>query len=59
MERIERILKKAALIQFFFLLLAQLFFHHFDVFPELKILTRYEGVGGDNHEKIVETFNRP
>jgi hypothetical protein len=55
-KRIERILIKAALIQFIFLVAAQLFFHQLNVFPELKVLTQYEGIVKEKNSDTVETI---
>ncbi len=56
MDHIERILKKLVIIQAIFLILCQIFYHHFDLFPEFKTLTQYEGVNGNSFTKILETF---
>jgi hypothetical protein len=47
---------KAALIQFIFLVAAQLFFHQLNVFPELKVLTQYEGIVKEKNSDTVETI---
>lgn len=56
MKFIERILIKVIVIQFLFLLSAQLFFHQLNIFPELKQLTQYEGVSDNNFTEFLETF---
>ncbi|WNS74050.1 YpfB family protein [Bacillus sp. DTU_2020_1000418_1_SI_GHA_SEK_038] len=56
MRSIERILVKVVIIQFLFLFITQLFFHKFNVFPELKQLTQYEGVTDNNFTEFLETF---
>jgi hypothetical protein len=56
MKNVERIIIKIAIVQFIFLLLAQLFFHQFDVFPQVKQLTKYEGVNENTYTEILETF---
>ncbi|MEH7075620.1 YpfB family protein [Neobacillus drentensis] len=56
MKNVERILIKIVIIQFIFLFLAQLFFHQLDVFPEIKQLTKYEGVNENTYTEILETF---
>ncbi|MBA4536061.1 DUF5359 family protein [Bacillus aquiflavi] len=57
MKFIERILIKLMIVQLFFLLLAQLFLHEMNLFPELKQITEYEGVGKDNFTEVIETFH--
>ncbi|MBN6888402.1 uncharacterized protein DUF5359 [Cytobacillus horneckiae] len=57
MKTFERILLKIIIIQFFFLLLSQVFFHHIGAFPELKQLTQYEGVTDQNFSEFLETFS--
>ncbi|MCU9593723.1 YpfB family protein [Caldibacillus thermolactis] len=59
MKRVEQIIIKLIIIQGFFLLLSQILLHHYNLFPEWRELILYEGVGGDNFTKIVETFNIP
>ncbi|PWW30378.1 hypothetical protein DFO73_103263 [Cytobacillus oceanisediminis] len=56
MKAIERILLKLIIVQFIFLLITQLFFHHMNAFPELKQLTQYEGVTDQNFTELLETF---
>lgn len=56
MKTVERILIKIAVIQLVLLLLSQLFFHQLDAFPQLKQITKYEGVTKNTYTKIVETF---
>ncbi|MDP4083898.1 MAG: YpfB family protein [Bacillota bacterium] len=58
MKTIERILIKAALIQFIFLLLSQILFHGLDAFPQLKQITKYEGVNKNTYTEILETIGR-
>lgn len=57
MKTIERIMIKLAITQFLFLVLAQVVFHHFDLLPELKEITQYEGVTENNFSEFLETFN--
>ncbi|WP_080845433.1 YpfB family protein [Cytobacillus gottheilii] len=57
MKTFERILIKLIAVQFLFLLCSQLFFHKWNVFPELKQLTQYEGVTDQNFTELLETFN--
>jgi Family of unknown function (DUF5359) len=56
MKTVERILIKLIVIQFIFLVSAQLFFHKLNIFPELKQITQYEGVSKNNFTEIIETF---
>ena len=56
MKAMERVLIKMAIIQFIFLLLAQLFIHQFDKMPELRSIAKYEGVIKDEDKKTVETI---
>lgn len=56
MKSIERILMKIVIIQFLFLFITQIFFHKFNIFPELKQLTQYEGVTDNNFTEFLETF---
>lgn len=59
MERIERIIKKLVIIQLIIFLCSQIFFHHYNSFPELRKLALYEGVSEQNITKILETINSP
>ncbi|WP_316569774.1 YpfB family protein [Neobacillus sp. YIM B06451] len=56
MKFAERILIKAAVAQFIFLLIAQIFIHRFGILPELKTITQYEGTGKMNHSDMLEVF---
>ncbi|WP_053366975.1 YpfB family protein [Bacillus sp. FJAT-27245] len=56
MKFAERILIKAVIAQFIFLLLAQFLFHRFGVLPELKGVTKYEGIGKMDHSDMLEVF---
>jgi hypothetical protein len=56
MKTFERILIKIAIIQFIFLIIAQVFFHEFNAFPELKQITQYEGVTDNNHSEVLKTI---
>lgn len=56
MKKVERILIKVVIVQFIFLFLAQLFFHQLDNFPQVKQLTKYEGVNENTYTEILETF---
>lgn len=54
---IERIIIKLVIIQFIFLVCAQVFFHQMNILPELKGITQYEGVNENNFTELLETFN--
>lgn len=56
MKTFERILIKIAIIQFIFLVIAQVFFHEFNAFPELKQITQYEGVTDNNHSEVLNSI---
>ncbi|MBT2677693.1 YpfB family protein [Bacillus sp. ISL-35] len=56
MKTFERILIKIAIIQFIFLIIAQIFFHKLDAFPELKQITQYEGVTDNNHSEVLNSI---
>lgn len=58
MKTVERILIKVIVVQFLFLLLAQIFLHKLNILPELKELTQYEGVTENNFSELLETFNK-
>lgn len=56
MKTFERILIKIVIIQFVFLVIAQVFFHEFNPFPELKQITQYEGVTDNNHSEVLNSI---
>ncbi|NKE04903.1 MULTISPECIES: YpfB family protein [Mesobacillus] len=56
MKTFERILIKIAIIQFVFLVIAQVFFHELNAFPELKQITQYEGVTDNNHSEVLKSI---
>lgn len=58
MKNIERILIKLVIIQFVFLIVAQILFHNLNVFPELKEITQYEGVNNNQYSDVLETLSR-
>ncbi|WHY84464.1 YpfB family protein [Neobacillus novalis] len=58
MKRIESLLIKVVIIQFIFLFLAQLIFHQLDILPQIKQLTKYEGVNENTFTEILQTFQR-
>jgi hypothetical protein len=57
MKTVERVLIKIVIIQFIFLLLSQVILHQLDVFPQIKQITKYEGVNKNTYTEILETFN--
>jgi hypothetical protein len=58
MNHLERILIKLIIIQFVFLIAAQMIFHQLNAFPELKEITQYEGVGSNQYSDVLETLGR-
>jgi hypothetical protein len=56
MKMFERFIIKLAIIQFIFLLLSQIILHQLDAFPQLKQITKYEGVNKNTYTDILETF---
>ncbi|MHC0036097.1 YpfB family protein [Pseudoneobacillus sp. C159] len=58
MKNLERILIKLIAIQFIFLIISQIFFHHYNFLPELKVITQYEGVGNGQYGEVLETLGR-
>jgi hypothetical protein len=58
MKSIERILIKLIIVQFVFLIVAQILFHNLNVFPELKEITQYEGVNNNQYSDVLETLSR-
>jgi hypothetical protein len=56
MKTFERILIKIVIIQFIFLVIAQVFFHEINAFPELKQITQYEGVTDNNHSDVLNSI---
>lgn len=57
MKFLDRVLLKIIIIQFFILLFTQVFFHQWNVLPELQQITQYEGVTENNLSEILETFS--
>ncbi|MGJ7909352.1 YpfB family protein [Neobacillus sp. LXY-1] len=56
MKKAEAILIKVILVQFLFLFLSQFIFHQLDVMPELKQITKYEGVSKTKFTDILQTL---
>lgn len=56
MKTVERILIKLVIVQFVFLFLSQLLLHQLDIFPQIKHLTKYEGVNENTITEILQTF---
>ncbi|MBP3039710.1 YpfB family protein [Bacillaceae bacterium Marseille-Q3522] len=57
MKKFERILCKIILAQFILLIVSQILLHQFNIFPELKQITQYEGVTNNSFTAILEAFN--
>ncbi|HJV18148.1 MAG TPA: DUF5359 family protein [Bacillales bacterium] len=55
MKTFERFIIKLVIIQFIFLLLSQIILQ-LDAFPQLKQITKYEGVTKNTYTDILETF---
>ncbi|MFC3882742.1 YpfB family protein [Bacillus songklensis] len=58
MKSIERILIKLAIIQFIFLLIAQIVLLYSDYGSYFSKIIQYEGVTKNNFSKIIETFDQ-
>jgi len=56
MKKVERFLIKLVIVQFLFLFLSQLLFHQMNIFPQIKNLTKYEGVNENTLTEILQTF---
>ncbi|MEH7107361.1 YpfB family protein [Bacillus sp. JJ1764] len=56
LKKAEAILIKVILVQFLFLFLSQFIFHQLDVMPELKQITKYEGVSKTKFTDILQTL---
>jgi hypothetical protein len=56
LERAEKFLFKLVIVQFLFLILTQIFFHQLNFLPEVKQLTKYEGVTKNTMTDILETL---
>lgn len=56
MKRFEGILLKLAIIQFIFLLIAQLLLLQSGLTPYISKIQDYEGVNGDKYTKTIETM---
>jgi hypothetical protein len=57
-KTVERILIKLVIVQFIFLFLSQLLLHQMDFFPQIKQLTKYEGVNENTLTEILETLGK-
>ncbi|WP_400242037.1 DUF5359 family protein [Niallia sp. JL1B1071] len=57
MKTVERIIIKIILLQIVFFLVGQLF-HIWDIIPEIRTITQYEGVMDSNFISFLETFGR-
>lgn len=56
MKRLEGILVKLAIIQFIFLLIAQLLLLQSGLTPYISKIQDYEGVNGNKYTKTIETM---
>ena len=56
MKKFEIVLIKIIIIQFVFLFLTQLVFHKWEVPPQLKQITKYEGVGKNEFTEFLQAF---
>ncbi|QOR65290.1 YpfB family protein [Cytobacillus suaedae] len=56
MKRFEGILFKLAVIQFIFLIIAQLLLLQSGLTPYISKIQDYEGVNGDKYTKTIETM---
>lgn len=57
MKRFERILIKLAIIQFVFLLIAQILLQYSPITPYITRMIKYEGVDKSKSTQIIETFH--
>ncbi|CAI9388074.1 DUF5359 family protein [Niallia sp. Sow4_A1] len=57
MKTVERIIIKIILLQIVFFLVGQIF-HMWDIIPEIRTITQYEGVMDSNFISFLETFGR-
>lgn len=58
MKRFENILIKLVVVQFIFLILAQLLLMNSSISPYLTRMIDYEGVAKHNYTKILEVFEQ-
>ncbi|MCM3724422.1 YpfB family protein [Neobacillus cucumis] len=56
MKKVERFLIKLVIVQFLFLFLSQFLLHQMNIFPQIKNLTKYEGVNENTLTDILQTF---
>ncbi|WP_246145517.1 YpfB family protein [Bacillus rubiinfantis] len=56
LKKLERILIKLIVVQFIFLVITQFCFHQLNLFPEVKELTKYEGVNENRITDILQTL---
>lgn len=57
MKTVERIIIKIIMIQIAFFIVGQMF-HMWDIIPEIRTITQYEGVMDSNFISFLETFGR-
>lgn len=57
LKTVERIILKIIMIQIVFFIVGQMF-HMWDIIPEIRTITQYEGVMDSNFISFLETFGR-
>ncbi|WP_312098586.1 DUF5359 family protein [Niallia sp.] len=57
MKTVERIIIKIIMLQIVFFIVGQIF-HMWDIIPEIRTITQYEGVMDSNFISFLETFGR-
>lgn len=57
MKTVERIIIKIIMIQIAFFIVGQMF-HMWEIIPEIRTITQYEGVMDSNFISFLETFGR-
>jgi len=56
-KTVERIIIKIIMLQIVFFIVGQIF-HMWDIIPEIRTITQYEGVMDSNFISFLETFGR-
>ena len=56
MKRLEGILLKLAIVQFIFLIIAQILLMQSELTPYLTKIQDYEGINGNKYVKTIETM---
>lgn len=57
LKTVERIILKIIMIQIVFFIVGQML-HMWDIIPEIRTITQYEGVMDSNFISFLETFGR-